>query len=280
MNRRRGRKRRMDDGNIEDITMTNNKTVVCNQLDVGMHKNKRMRRGRDKKRMKKNINFSESIASLCARPRSCNKRLRDEDEDIIYTPNAEKRRKLLTYQHEFDTLPSCLEIHESKIHGRGIFATCAIPEGTKLIRFKGQILTDKECEDLPVDKRDCILYIGNGLNIDVSIEENLSKWINHSCDPNLHSPDESDDFWIITKRNVTEGEELTLFYSDEFFNCFGRSKCNCNSDICKWKDRSRNSEYMEEDSKYQSGKINASAVQKNKKKKLPVYTIDWCKKKT
>jgi len=80
-----------------------------------------------------------------------------------------------------------VRVGPSRIAGQGLFAGQEIKQGTKIIRYIGEKITNEESE-----RR---LAVGNvyifGLNeryaIDGSAPKNTARYINHSCEPNCHT---------------------------------------------------------------------------------------------
>jgi hypothetical protein len=73
------------------------------------------------------------------------------------------------------------------------------------------------------------LYLAALLNED---EEDLTNFINHSCDPNVWMKDE---VTLVARRDIAAGEELTIDYAmfegDEEW--VGRWECHCGSKLCR-----------------------------------------------
>jgi len=105
-----------------------------------------------------------------------------------------------------------VRVGTSYIAGQGLFAGQDIKQGTKIIRYIGEKITQEETE-----RR---LAVGNvyifGLNeryaIDGSTHKNTARYINHSCDPNCHTEQFGDTIWIVAIRDIAAGEELTYNY--------------------------------------------------------------------
>ena len=115
------------------------------------------------------------------------------------------------------TADTVFEIRQSPIHGRGAFATCHIPAGTRLIEYTGERLTPAEAEarypDVPGVHHTFLFAIDDHLVIDAAVGGSDAKWINHSCDPNCDAVIEDDRIWIETIRDVEPGEELAYDYA-------------------------------------------------------------------
>jgi SET domain-containing protein len=114
--------------------------------------------------------------------------------------------------------------HRSPIHGNGVFAATDIPKGTRLIRYRGKILTHEQANKRygnDVDSGHTFLFtLNEKYLIDANEDGNIARWINHSCSPNCQawvieheSKDPKRDQVVIeSKRAIKKGEELTYDY--------------------------------------------------------------------
>ena len=85
-------------------------------------------------------------------------------------------------------LSPLLEVRESRIEGRGLFATEQIEPGTLIAIMGGTVLTDDEFRALQLTKYSAAA-IEEGLNI-LHPEETPLQYGNHSCDSNMWMDDE------------------------------------------------------------------------------------------
>lgn len=88
-------------------------------------------------------------------------------------------------------------VQNSKIHGRGLFAAKAIPEGTVIGQLQGEFTT----EDGPY-----VLWLDETRGMRVT---NDLKFINHSSEPNAAY---FDDLTVGALRDIAPGEEITHNY--------------------------------------------------------------------
>jgi SET domain-containing protein len=109
-------------------------------------------------------------------------------------------------------------IRRSKIAGRGAFATRRIRKGQEVIEYVGELITEKESDrrypdDDRVKQHHTFLFaLENGMVIDATYGGNISRYINHSCDPNCESIEEDGHIYIQAMRNIQPGTELTYDY--------------------------------------------------------------------
>jgi SET domain-containing protein len=110
-----------------------------------------------------------------------------------------------------------LQLRRSGIHGRGVFAREPIPAGTRLIEYRGERITQAEGDrrypwDDSVPYHTLLFTVEDDLLVDGGVGGNLSRWINHSCDPNCTSVIEDRRIYIDVLCDIPAGEELTYDY--------------------------------------------------------------------
>ena len=111
-----------------------------------------------------------------------------------------------------------IAVRNSPIHGRGVFALRRIPKGTRIIEYKGQLITDKEADRRYSRMHEhsphtMLFSIEGGLVIDATRHGNSARWINHSCRPNCEIEEEGHRVFIDAGRDIRAGEELTYDYN-------------------------------------------------------------------
>ena len=135
------------------------------------------------------------------------------------------------------------EIRDSPIHGSGAFATRPIPEGTRLVEYRGERLTPAEADarypDVPGEVHHTYLFaIDDDIVIDAAVDGNEARFINHSCGPNCDAVIDDGRIWIETIRDILPGEELGYDYAYELEErhtpaAKRRYPCNCGSPACR-----------------------------------------------
>ncbi len=142
-----------------------------------------------------------------------------------------------------------IERRKSQIHGNGVFATQPIAKGERIIRYKGKLRThaevDAEYGDLEEDGHTFLFTLNDEYVIDGNEGGNVSRWINHSCNPNCESLVEEnakgkrhkDKVFIEAMRDIAAGEELTYNYGivlDEPHNAKNKKlwACRCGEKGC------------------------------------------------
>lgn len=130
---------------------------------------------------------------------------------------------------------------ESTIHGRGVYAREPIPDGTPVIEYTGERITKaeaarREIQRLARQRRggDDSVYIFN-LNrrhdLDGRTHRNVARLINHSCAPNCRIEVIRGRVWIIARRDIPAGAELTFDYGFAFAE-WPLHPCRCRSPRC------------------------------------------------
>ena len=111
-----------------------------------------------------------------------------------------------------------IAVRNSPIHGRGVFALRRIPKGTRIIEYKGKLITEKEADRrysrVHANSPHTMLFsLDGGLVIDATRRGNSARWINHSCAPNCDIEEEGHRIFIEARRDIHPREELTYDYN-------------------------------------------------------------------
>lgn len=111
-----------------------------------------------------------------------------------------------------------LSARRSRIHGRGVFAKVPIPAGTRLIEYVGERITPAEAdarypEDPSVPHHTFLFLVSDEVVVDAAVGGNMSRWINHSCDPNCEAVIEEGHIYLQSIRDIAVGEELSYDYN-------------------------------------------------------------------
>ncbi|MAJ86009.1 MAG: SET domain-containing protein-lysine N-methyltransferase [Candidatus Pelagibacter sp.] len=124
---------------------------------------------------------------------------------------------------------------KSKINNLGLYANTDIKNGTKIIQYKGKIITVKETEINPKYDNDKAIYLFNinkRYDLDGDFKFNTARLINHSCDPNCEVDGIGYKLWVYAIKDIKKDEELTYDYGFSFDKDFKNYKCNCKSKKC------------------------------------------------
>lgn len=154
--------------------------------------------------------------------------------------DRETHRRLLRYWKRGQS--AYCEVRDSKIHGRGVYASRFIPVETPIIEYFGERISQAESDRRGVRQQktaaqtgDAAVYIftlSKNFSIDGDFPWNTARLINHSCNPNCEA-------WIVGRkiiihalRDIHPGEELTYDYGFDV-DCYEDHPCRCGSADCK-----------------------------------------------
>ena len=119
---------------------------------------------------------------------------------------------------------SKIHVRHSKIHGNGMFAATDIAADTRLIEYKGRVMTHRQADALYDGSSETghtfLFTLNEKYIIDANVDGNDARWINHGCDPNCVAVLEEhaggnrrkDRVFIESRRAIKAGEELTYNY--------------------------------------------------------------------
>ena len=132
---------------------------------------------------------------------------------------------------------------KSKTHGYGLYAAVNINKNIEIIEYVGDKVTKKEGDkraDMQAlrgsrNKNKGMVYVfelNERYDIDGSVACNYARFINHSCDPNCEVQNDKNKLWILSKKKIKKGEELTYNYGYSYDSDYKDHKCNCGSLNC------------------------------------------------
>lgn len=135
-----------------------------------------------------------------------------------------------------------IEVRDSKIHGKGVFASKNIKKGTKIIEYVGKLVTKEESDDIADEQLERALGnesegavylfdLNKKWDINGNVEWNTARLINHSCDPNCETEGDDDHIWIQAMKDIKKGEELSYNYGYDLDD-FEDHPCKCGSKKC------------------------------------------------
>ena len=97
------------------------------------------------------------------------------------------------------------KIKKSKIDKNGLYANCDIKKGTKIIEYKGKIISVKKSAEDPKFDNDKAIYLFNinkRFDLDGDFKFNTARLINHSCSPNCEVLGEGYKVWVYTIKDI------------------------------------------------------------------------------
>jgi SET domain-containing protein len=110
-----------------------------------------------------------------------------------------------------------IQVRQSGVHGKGVFALTDIAEGEPIIEYKGEVISWTEAvrrhpHDPSNPNHTFYFHVDEERVIDGGFFGNSSRWINHSCDPNCEAEDDGGRIFIKALRAIPAGQELFFDY--------------------------------------------------------------------
>lgn len=110
-----------------------------------------------------------------------------------------------------------IEVRDSGVHGRGVYAAAPIAAGTRIIEYTGERITweeavDRHPHDPSQPNHTFYFHLDGGLVIDALYGGNDARWINHACEPNCEADEVDGRVFIKALRDLEPGEELFYDY--------------------------------------------------------------------
>uniref|UniRef100_A0A4W5KC69 Euchromatic histone-lysine N-methyltransferase 1b n=1 Tax=Hucho hucho TaxID=62062 RepID=A0A4W5KC69_9TELE len=138
-----------------------------------------------------------------------------------------------------------LQLFRTSRMGWGVRALQEIPQGTFVCEYVGEIISDAEAD---VRENDSYLFNldskeGDVYCIDARFYGNISRFINHMCEPNLfpcrvftaHQDLRFPHIAFFACKTIKAGEELGFDYGNHFWDIKGKHfSCECGSPKCKY----------------------------------------------
>jgi hypothetical protein len=136
-----------------------------------------------------------------------------------------------------------LQVKRSGVHGQGVFALMPIAAGETIIEYTGEVISWPEAlrrhpHDPSQPDHTFYFHIDDERVIDGKVGGNLSRWINHACDPNVEADDSSGRIFLQALRDIARGDELFFDYGlviDERYTpaLKKRFECRCGATDCR-----------------------------------------------
>jgi uncharacterized protein len=136
-----------------------------------------------------------------------------------------------------------VEVRNSEVHGRGVFAVAPVAKGTRIFEYLGERVShsaaDKRYEDHDENDNHTFLFIvDRNTVIDAAVNGSDARFINHHCDGNCTSVIENRRVFIDALRDIAPGEELGYDYEigrdkDDPPNVDEIYACRCGSPKCR-----------------------------------------------
>jgi SET domain-containing protein len=136
-----------------------------------------------------------------------------------------------------------IEVRNSAVHGRGVFAAANIRKGTRILEYLGDRISheaaDARYEDHDENDNHTFLFIVDKHTvIDAAVGGNDARFINHQCSGNCESVIKNRRVFIDATRDIAAGDELGYDYEigrdkDDPPNVDEIYACRCGSPKCR-----------------------------------------------
>ncbi len=129
--------------------------------------------------------------------------------------------------------PYKLVVHRGA-DGLGLFTNDPIKKGKCVIEYTGKMITDEQVEKINSNKY--LFEVCKNKTIDGAPRTNTARYINHSCRPNCEIEIRKDRVYVMAKKNIRVGEELSYDYDTDYFDEYIKPKgCRCADCVSKKK---------------------------------------------
>lgn len=118
--------------------------------------------------------------------------------------------------------------------GLGLVTNDPVPKGACIIEYKGRSVPTAE-QYTSTSKY--LFEVNDRVTIDGRARSNTARYINHSCRPNAEPEIRKGRIYIMARRNIRAGEELTYDYGKEYFDEHIKPY-GCRCDKCQQKIKS------------------------------------------
>jgi len=127
------------------------------------------------------------------------------------------------------------KIKKSKIDNNGLYANRNIKKGTKIIQYRGKLISIKKSEVHPKFDNEKAIYLFNinkKYDLDGDFKFNIARLINHSCEPNCEVIGKGLKIWVFAIRDIKKDEELSYDYGFSYDENYKDFPCRCGSKKC------------------------------------------------
>ena len=119
----------------------------------------------------------------------------------------------------------------SPIHGTGGFARQSIPKGARVIQYVGERIDKRESLRRCAADNQYIFTLNQETDLDGNVAWNPARFVNHSCAPNCEAEVEDNRIWLVARRDIQAGEEITFNYGFDLED-YHDYPCRCGAAHC------------------------------------------------
>ncbi len=124
-----------------------------------------------------------------------------------------------------------IELKSSSLHEKGMFAIALIKKGETVVIWGGNFV-NKENAEKAIGEGKIVMQLDENLFSVEEEGEDLTYYMNHSCEPNVWMKDE---VTLIARKGIEPGNELTTDYAlfeawEDFVSSW---ECSCGSSFCR-----------------------------------------------
>jgi SET domain-containing protein len=137
----------------------------------------------------------------------------------------------LSCQKSENLVTRWLVFKASPIHGLGGFAKADIPTATRVIEYVGERINKEESLRRCEASNHYIFALNDREDLDGNVDWNPARYINHSCAPNSEIEWDGSHLWLVARRDIKAGEEVTFNYGYDLVD-YREYPCTCGSAEC------------------------------------------------
>jgi len=119
----------------------------------------------------------------------------------------------------------------SSIHGTGGFAKSDLPKGARLIEYLGEKISKVESLRRCELENWWIFSLDDEFDLDGNFDWNPARFLNHSCAPNCDAELIDGRVWMVARRDIKAGEEITFNYGYDL-DFYREHPCKCGVPEC------------------------------------------------
>lgn len=113
--------------------------------------------------------------------------------------------------------------------GLGLFAVTSFRRGQKIIEYVGPLIPEKIAMNITNNRY--LFDVNRNWTIDGRGRNNIARYANHSCKPNAETKIRGKRVFIVAKKKIMSGEEITYDYGEEYFEEYiKKHHCRCGAD--------------------------------------------------